>query len=662
MELYVREVVRRLPELDPRVVPVLLCADCNYASFEGVPGIERHLLEAEAFSRLSFHALARLRLDLWFCPLLELAPLRPGLPAVVTIPDVQHLRYPEFFQESLLKWRHSRFPRSARRADAVLTLSEFSRGEIAGGLGVDAAKVHAIWLDSALGVRASAARLKSVRQRYDLPGTFLYYPANGWPHKNHERLFEALARIRGEGNDCPPLVLTGAEFLPGQWEASIRRLGLGDRVRVLGHVPTGDLPAIYGLARALVFPSLYEGFGLPLVEAMRLGCPVLCSRTTALPEVAGDAACYIDPEDPADLARGIERLWRDAGLRERLRRAGRSRARRFSWQRTVERTLEVLRAIRAAQAGDAPCILPSRPPLVSIITPSYQQGPFIERTLRSVLEQDYPRLQHLVIDGGSSDESLRILERYARRYPGKLDYVSEPDRGQADAVNKGLERAEGEIIGWLNSDDTYAPGCLASVVHAFDQQAGEWVYGRATYVDENDEPLYPYPTCGTFDWGDLAHECFLCQPAVFFRRSLLDRGFRLDADLQLCMDYDLWIRIGRRHRPIFLDRYLVNSRLHPEAKTMNRRDEAYAEIFTTVKKHYGFLPAEWAMGRAHTLTGGDSLHGNSVVSWKGKALTAAFLLRHNWSNPRYLKQLGTSAGRRAVRRLRRGLAVGNARR
>jgi glycosyltransferase involved in cell wall biosynthesis len=153
---------------------------------------------------------------------------------------------------------------------------------------------------------------------------------------------------------------------------------------------------------------------------------------------------------------------------------------------------------------------------VSIITPSYNQGRYLERTIRSVLEQRRP-FEYLVMDGGSSDESVEILQRYS----AELQWVSEADRGQADAVNKGLARATGEIIGWLNSDDIFYPGAVAAAADFLMRRPDvDVVYGNGNHIDEHDRVIEPYPT-EDWDFERLKERCFLCQPAVFFRRRLV---------------------------------------------------------------------------------------------------------------------------------------------
>jgi len=640
MELYVRQLLDAALEHDPEVSFVLAGAPYNAATFTPGPRLEVRTLEPEDFRRLDAAALGGWGLDLWFCPLLTLEPPQPGLPSVVTIPDLQHETLPHCFSEEILSWRREHYPRSAGDAGHVLTLSHFSRREIVDRLQVPAEKVTAIHLAAAPGF-ARAARdaslRRAVRRRHRLPSRYLFYPANSWPHKNHRTLFAALARIKRRRGACPPLVLCGAAIDGGGWSAELARLGLEDDVRILGYVDAAELPALYAEADLLVFPSGFEGFGIPLVEAMLAGCPVLASNATSLPEVGGEAARYFDPSSTAELATEIEALWNDDGARRALAAAGRRRGRTFSWRRTAAAALAVFRRLLAA---DRPPITAAEVPPITVITPSFEQAPFIARTLDSVLTQGHPRLKLWVIDGGSTDGTVEILERYRRRHPGVVDFVSEGDRGQAHALNKGLRRADPEgIIGWLNADDVYFPGALERVAGAFCDHPGHgWLYGRARYLDAADGDLGPYPTRASFDWHALAHECYLCQPAVFWWPARLGRVYDLDENLQTCMDFDLWIRIGRHHPPLFVDAELAGSRIHRGMKTIARRGRVFAEIIGTVKRHYGYVPLSWAAGKAQHICQPevDPFRPPPRVPARTLAVAALLVLRYNWSSPSYL--------------------------
>ncbi len=260
-------------------------------------------------------------------------------------------------------------------------------------------------------------------------------------------------------------------------------------------------------------------------------------------------------------------------------------------------------------------------PVISVVTPSYNQGRFIDETIRSVISQEGDFfIEYLIMDGGSTDESVDIIKKYDRlikegKWPLKcrgIEYrwVSERDRGQADAVNKGLKIAKGEVLGWLNSDDTYLPGALGKALRYFEGNSDVMmVYGEGYHIDESGSIMERYPT-EPFDREKFARVCFICQPTVFFRKRVFKEVGPLDAGLQYCMDYEYWMRISERLKIGFLPEYLANSRLYPETKTMSKRVEAYREAKETVKKHYGFVPDSWRYGhiywRAERWLGTDS--------------------------------------------------------
>ncbi len=643
LEGYVRSLVHWLPKLDSELELVLFGTEYNAATFTAGDRVQVLCLEAEDFANLDRARLREQGVDVWFCPLLTLEPLDPGVPSVVTIPDLQHEVYPEFFSSEVLAWRREAYRQTVEHADLILTLSDYSKRQIVESLGADPRCVSAIHLD------ASPIFSKPRQERSDTPahpslsGRYFLYPANPWPHKNHSVLFEALALLRRVEAEPPSLILTGADGYgedSGDEISELHRrlgsmqsdLGVDDLVHHLGYVSQAELLRLYHGAQALVFPSLFEGFGLPLVEAMRAGCPVLASSATSLPEVGGEAALYFDPRDPEELSRQMGALLNGLGQgleRARLVERAMRHAERFSWRATAEQTLRELS--RLVPAREAIELREGALPMISVVTPSFQQRPFLEATLRGVLEQDYANLELIVVDGGSTDGSVELLEKYQALYPRKLRFVSEPDRGQAHAVNKGLAMARGEIIGWLNSDDVYRRDCLAAVAEAFRQDPEcDLLYGRADYLDREGQLLGAYPVRTEFSLQSLAHECYLCQPAVFWRRRLMGDHLRLDEELDYCMDYDLWIRFAQVARVRFVDRVLAGSRIYPENKTMSRRAGVFEEIFRTVKRHYHRVPSSWILGRAHFLAGGDVPFFRPQAVTRHSYLLATLLsLRHN---------------------------------
>lgn len=214
--------------------------------------------------------------------------------------------------------------------------------------------------------------------------------------------------------------------------------------------------------------------------------------------------------------------------------------------------------------------------LVSIVTPSFNQAPYLEQTLRSVLDQDYPSLEYIVVDGASTDGSVDILKKYTDRLAW---WVSEKDSGQGEAINKGLARANGEIIAWLNSDDYFLPDTISSVVRIFEENPDViLIYGDMLAVDERGQ------TTNILKYSQLSLEDLLCfqiigQPAVFFRRDAYEKAGGLDTTFHFLLDHHLWIRLAQQGRILHVPAVWAAARYHAQAKNRLRAAEFGREAF-----------------------------------------------------------------------------------
>jgi glycosyltransferase involved in cell wall biosynthesis len=321
-ETYVRELLRHLARggqhsyavLLPSIAPDIaggLPSEVAQEYRAGTTVPQRLLAMTEAAVRPGRLRVRLERAEVVHYPLtLRLPP--SDRPTVTSLLDVQHLDLPQMFSRAERAFRAVAWARSVRAADRVIVISDFVRERAVAKLGLDPDRIRVVHLGvdhDRLGPGAGSRE------------EFLLYPARRWPHKNHERLFEAFALLRRQRPGLRLVLTGGGDFG-----------GVPDGVEARGHVPTAEVDALMRSAAALVFPSLYEGFGLPPLEAMACGCPVACSNAGSLPEVVGDAARLFDPRDPRAIAGAVEDVLREP---EEWSRLGIERARGFSWEKTA---------------------------------------------------------------------------------------------------------------------------------------------------------------------------------------------------------------------------------------------------------------------------------------------------------------------------------------
>ena len=346
-EIYARRLVEGLLDVDPGLEPTLFVS--REAAGEQWPDrVEVVSLKVPARSRVARvaaeqtllpAAVARSRVELLH-NLFTTAPVVPTVPQVTTIHDLIYKRFPEAHAGLLSYGMRVLVPLAARRSRRIIAVSQATKTDVVRFLGVAAERIDVTYEGPGLAAPIDATPEHELRERFGLGEAPIVLTVSAKrPHKNLERLFEAFARVDTDA----VLVVPGYET-PFERELRRRAAALAaSRVRFTGWVDDASLEALYRAAVCLVFPSLAEGFGLPVLEALARGVPVACSNTSSIPEIAGEAALYFDPVDTAAIARAMERLLGDESLRERLSGAGRLRAGRFSWQATAERTVETYR-------------------------------------------------------------------------------------------------------------------------------------------------------------------------------------------------------------------------------------------------------------------------------------------------------------------------------
>lgn len=279
------------------------------------------------------------RIDLYFCPFGALWPRPVPKPSVVTLVDIQEKYFPEFFTRQDIWNRELHFMPSTKASDQVITISRFSKDSISLFHRIPREKINVAYL--AADEFFYSPDIKGKEASIPLPDRYIFYPANRWLHKNHDNLLRALAILKKKKKIAVDCVLTGFDYPTGYpLEKNIEAYGLTKQVHDIGYISLDELKFVYQNAAMLCFPSLFEGFGMPLLEAMAYGCPVTCANVTSIPEVVGDTALLFDPHDPQDIAHCILKLFSNEGIANRLRKKGMERAKIFSQSKSAAKHLE----------------------------------------------------------------------------------------------------------------------------------------------------------------------------------------------------------------------------------------------------------------------------------------------------------------------------------
>jgi len=592
MGQYMTSLLHFLPLISPKDIFYIVCRQESAAELKKyhvkVIVIDNNLNPEDTSNKL-ISIINKNHIDIWYSPLLVLDPLMCPVPSAFCIPDMQHRTFPQFFDKTTLNWREKYYQLSANSAQAIITISDFSRKDIIRCLDVNPSRVKSIHLD-APSYFNSNLKLKS---NLKLPLKYIFYPANTWPHKNHHRLLEAFSRVRLEFPNLK-LLLSGYSYDSSkELNNLIDKYNLKKHVKFLGYIKDSDMPYVYQKAIGLFFPSLFEGFGIPLVEAMKAKCPIICSNTTSIPEIVDNAGLYFDPLSVNDIATKLKLFLSDQDLRNNLSQIGMQRSKLFSYENTVKDTLKILKSMINTDLSNK--IKSKKSPRITIVTPSYNQGKYIERTIKSVLDQKYSNLEYIIMDGGSTDNTVSILKKYSKN----IIWESKKDKGQANAINKGLKIATGSIVAFLNSDDTYEPGTLQKVANFFINNPQEYfLYGKGKHIDENNKYIEDYPN-GPADYLFLHEQCRICQPTTFWKSEIINDIGYFDESLNYALDYDYWIRVSKKYNLNYLNEYLGNTRFYKNTKTSGQKVPFHNEIIRVQQKHYLTVNESWIFALIH---------------------------------------------------------------
>jgi glycosyltransferase involved in cell wall biosynthesis len=352
---YIRNILRQLARLDPHTEYVLICQARDREMAASLA--DNFRVEVDHSPPYSLReqvsipwALLKTRADVFHEPHYVLPPLT-RCRSVVTIHDCIHLRFPQYLPtRGALAYARTQMGLAARRSDRILTVSEASKRDILEFFDVPPGKVTVIHnaIDDRFGTPPPEESVRRVAERYQLGGAFALYVGNVKPHKNVERLIDAFHLVRQSGLEELRLVVIGDEISKyASLRRAVHRYNLHKYVRFLGFLPDDLLAIVYRLAAVFVFPSLYEGFGLPPLEAMASGTPVVTSNVSSLPEVTGDAALLVDPTNPDAIAGAMRSVLTDPALAADLRARGLARAKEFSWERSVRRIRDIYGEVAA---------------------------------------------------------------------------------------------------------------------------------------------------------------------------------------------------------------------------------------------------------------------------------------------------------------------------
>ncbi len=451
----------------------------------------------------------------------------------------------------------------------------------------------------------SQQAVDQIRKKYNLPQIFALVVGARYPYKNYSLLFEAMKLL--EPAQRIPVVIAGSQPLSDQEKAQSEGLP----IHYIGFVPDAEMPALYSSAWTLISPSKYEGFGLPILEAVSCGCPVLCTFTSSHPEVAGDAALYFPPDQPMVLAQTIL-LIEDMENRRLMQKRCLLRARKFSWSkaaRSVSRCIQgepqSTQSLLPGSTGDSE----EYPYLVSAIVSTYASEKFIRGCLQDLVEQSLfqqGKMEIIIVDSASPENEAAIIDQYKQKY-GHIKYIRTAKReGIYAAWNRGIKAASGKYITNANTDDRHHPRMLEILAAELETDPSTAVVYSHFFVTSQENQAWQNKTISSVSsWQPdfrrkILLERYFLGPQPMWRKSLHKEYGYFDPDLKVCGDYEFFLRVSQTHQirriPKILGLYLDSPEsLEKSAGTKQAEDKKIRELYgqnkdTIVRRHYAKGP------------------------------------------------------------------------
>ena len=529
----------------------------------------------------------------------------PNLCSASWIPDFQHIHLPEFFSEEEILKRNNQHRVVAEAARQIVFSSKDALNDFNTLFPYSRAITRVLSFHSLADDNWYIENPETIQSKYALPERFLICCNQFWAHKNHLILFEAIKLLK-ERFQKVCLVCTGSlsdsrnEKYIGEVHKYISDNDLRDSIIILGSVPRSDQIQLIRHSLAMVQPSLFEGWSTVVEDARVLGKTIVLSDLAIHIEQSPEHGLYFPRKNAKILSELLEHVLKvhspgpDRQKEERARLHSIELSKQFAqtFCAIAQEGIELYQGSQTSISKEVgstttrPSLIPSLPG-ISIVTPSFNQAEYLEECIDSILSQNYPNLEYIIMDGGSTDGSVEIIKKYEKY----LSYwQSKPDGGQYQAINEGFRRSTGEIMAWLNSDDKYHSGALHLVELAFRAMPhADWITGRPTAWNDLGKLTTVFDHVPLWSQERLLFhgkdDYYIQQESTFWRRTLWDRaGGKIDTTWQLAADFELWCRFFNYSQLIGVDALLGGFRYHSGQKTDTMMDRYEQEVLQIIDR------------------------------------------------------------------------------